>query len=71
MLSNIPISKRRFPASACIAVVVCAPSCALANIVAIFLVVSGHHEKLGVGIGKLNNLDTVSIDRSVSAGIGR
>ena len=71
MLSNVLISKSRFPALACIAVVVCAPSCVLANVVAIFLVISGHHEKLGVGVGKLDNLDIVTIARSVSAWIGR
>lgn len=66
MLSNLLINKSRFPAPACIAVVVCAPLCNLADIIAIFNVVSGHHEQLSISIGKLGNLDTVTIDRGES-----
>jgi hypothetical protein len=71
MLSNMLISKSRFPAPARIAVVICAPVRIFTNVVAIFFVVSGHHEQLGIGICKLGDLDTVTVDRDVSAGMSR
>ena len=69
MVSNVLISKSRFEAPARITVVIGAPVRVLADIVAIFFIVLGHHKQLSVGIGKLGNLDTVTIDRGVSARI--
>ena len=65
MLPNMLIDKSRFPAPTRIALIVCAPLCVLVNIVAVFLVVSGHHKQLGIGVGKLGDLDTVAVDRGV------
>lgn len=62
MLSNVLISESSFPALARIAVVVCAPVRILADVVAIFFVVFGHHEQFGVGVGQLGDLDTVAVD---------
>lgn len=71
MLPNVLINHRRFPAPARIPIIICAPPCLLANIITIFLVVSGHHEQLGIGVGKLRDLDAVAVHRGVGSGIGR
>jgi len=65
MLPNMLIDKSRFPAPARVALVVRAPLCVLANVVAVVLIVSGHHEEFCIGVGKLADLDTVTVDRGV------
>jgi hypothetical protein len=67
VLSNVMISKSRFEAPARIAVVICAPIRILADIVAIFLVVLGHHEQLSIVISQLGDLGAVAVDGGPSA----